>query len=759
MSLDKIQTCFVDEDGRDPNCPIMALAFSKLNKLKIVVATDFDLTRFPKIKKEDLTDEFLGFFSLIVSYAIQAKRGYQIDLGPKQSLPIMPRTDITTIYKNFAKEKLKAQLGEGKCGLRDIVDSVAREKVSDATFKWEVGESSDSESDRKRKRDSQNDALAPSQPRLSKRMARSKLHVGNKWDSRDADVKAGTLEVGTWLDEMEDENEVLAAMDEIVFDGQIGGFGDAMETISGSSKAYPIFEFRDIAAVNGAQIEKKFEDIDKYLKDLKAPARKKARAIPRSIPVTAGMKIFKRDDADLKTCDCVGKKKKTCDNKKCPPLTIKKAGQCIPCGPDEKPNAKQDKCEKKTADGDCSEGQAKDPITDTCRVECKDGEVSNVKGDKCAKDCPQGEKKNANGDRCVVDCPKEQISNSLGDKCATDCPEGEKKNPSGDRCDVECKNGEVPNATNNKCAKDCPTGQKKTAAGDHCEVDCKNGEIPTLASDKCVKECPPPTKKNAKGDKCESPDSDSDDGEKCELPKVKINGKCDLCKPTEKPNAKGDGCEEDKDKTDKRRRRMSFCMTVVALSGADMGLDYTLDGVQDAMGEAVNKWPEGDDLPEPGDIEFGNQNIELPDGLADGTWAERDEQRADWADSHAVDFINWILDVEDQFMAAGDESDGAKLKPKKMRRSPKTTAIARRDHLIEQRSGRLQKRFLFALGRVVARFVTNIFTRGARGARAGATRAGQTVGEGIDKIVKNPAFRDCLKGVAMGLALAQLHGK
>ena len=464
MSLEKFQTCFMDEDRRDRNCPIMALSFSKLNKLYHVRKQDFDLrNRWTKIKEQDVNDEFLGFFSLLISYARAVGRPYNYDLGPKQILPIMPRTDFVTMYKAFVQPKLEAQLKGGDCGLRDIVDSVAGEQVSEHKFKWPTGPDSDDES---MKRDVQSPALSLPNSKLTKR-AKSRLHVDNTWESKGTDVNVGELEVGTWLDELEDGNEVLAAMDEIVFDGQIGGLGNTMESISGSTKGYPIFEFRDIQAVAGDKLDKKFEEIDKYLKDLKPSSKKrKARAEQPSSPAgsQSNQSPQKQADSSDNGCQCSGKRRKNkCERKdKCPPGTVKLLAICKPCGKDEKSNDKGDKCEKVDEKDDCPKGQKRNVAIDKCEIECPNNEISNAAGDKCGKDCPPGQMKNVGGNKCEVDCPQGEISNVAGDKCGKDCPLGQNKNAAGDRCE------------NNSKDKDCPPGQKKNAAGDKCEVDDKD---------------------------------------------------------------------------------------------------------------------------------------------------------------------------------------------------------------------------------------------------------------------------------------------
>ena len=50
-----------------------------------------------EIKDENLTDDVLGFFSLVMSY-VKADWDFGTSGSPKQLTNIMPRTDFTTIY-------------------------------------------------------------------------------------------------------------------------------------------------------------------------------------------------------------------------------------------------------------------------------------------------------------------------------------------------------------------------------------------------------------------------------------------------------------------------------------------------------------------------------------------------------------------------------------------------------------------------------------------------------------------------------------
>lgn len=54
-------------------------------------------------------DDLLGFFSMVLSYAKAAKQ-MDVDTSPKHILPIMPRSDFTTIFSQV-KSQLKPESG------------------------------------------------------------------------------------------------------------------------------------------------------------------------------------------------------------------------------------------------------------------------------------------------------------------------------------------------------------------------------------------------------------------------------------------------------------------------------------------------------------------------------------------------------------------------------------------------------------------------------------------------------------------------
>lgn len=110
-----------------------------LYKDRIKILTKNDFTTFSKIKANDITDEFLGYFSLLTAYCILAESSDPKE-GPKRLLPIMPRTDFVTQYTKFIEPKLKDQLSDKKTSLYDIIEkaSGADSTLARKTFKWNL---------------------------------------------------------------------------------------------------------------------------------------------------------------------------------------------------------------------------------------------------------------------------------------------------------------------------------------------------------------------------------------------------------------------------------------------------------------------------------------------------------------------------------------------------------------------------------------------------------------------------------------------
>ncbi|KAF2177168.1 hypothetical protein K469DRAFT_810131 [Zopfia rhizophila CBS 207.26] len=197
MPLEAILEILSDTKSKTPN-PLASKGALDAPRIKILTKDDFK--SFSKIKANDITDEFLGYFSLLTSYCVLAEFGNPNE-GPKRLIPIMPRTDFVAQYTKFIEPKLKDQLSDGKTSLYDII-----EKVSGAGSTLGKAE----------------------------------------------DLQTGTLEVEKFLNYLQGydkatkktltQMDLVKLMDQTKRHGQIGSLGSKMETILGTSELVPIFE-------------------------------------------------------------------------------------------------------------------------------------------------------------------------------------------------------------------------------------------------------------------------------------------------------------------------------------------------------------------------------------------------------------------------------------------------------------------------------------------------------------------------------------
>ena len=83
--------------GQPPTSPL-------LNANGHVLVTK-DFFKQIQVKPENLKDDVLGFFSLVISY-IKADWDFGTSGSPKQLVNVMPRTDFTTIFTSQMKGKI-----------------------------------------------------------------------------------------------------------------------------------------------------------------------------------------------------------------------------------------------------------------------------------------------------------------------------------------------------------------------------------------------------------------------------------------------------------------------------------------------------------------------------------------------------------------------------------------------------------------------------------------------------------------------------
>ena len=215
---------------------------------KIILVTEDSFKPFLRIRRSDINDEFLGFFSLLVSYCAAASEGDPAH-GPKRGLNIMPRTNFLTMYNIFARDKLQNQFA--LTSLYDVVRVIAALEpgrnidIANMKFKWKS-----------------QDLRNP---------------ISEDWPGKAADMQSGELTVKEFLDTLQGKDtpqlDLLMLMDKMVRHGQIGGLGKRMEGVYGAlDKPAPIFEFRDLANVNRNDLSARMDKFDKQVIALHAKA-------------------------------------------------------------------------------------------------------------------------------------------------------------------------------------------------------------------------------------------------------------------------------------------------------------------------------------------------------------------------------------------------------------------------------------------------------------------------------------------------------
>jgi hypothetical protein len=207
----------------------------------IIILTKADFADFKLIQPADITDDFLGFFSLLTAYCVAAKTAVPKE-GPKSAFSVMPRTDFVTQYTQFVQHKLEKQLES--VSLSEIIEKVSKKgkELAGYQFKWK-----------------------PVKPFVKQPTE------AEKWDGMEKDLDAGTLEVGKFLNYLQGSDkdkkklaqlDLVKIMDSALRHGQIGSLGKKMELILNTQNPAPIFEFRDLDRVLGADLATAMESYE-----------------------------------------------------------------------------------------------------------------------------------------------------------------------------------------------------------------------------------------------------------------------------------------------------------------------------------------------------------------------------------------------------------------------------------------------------------------------------------------------------------------
>ncbi|KAF2279523.1 uncharacterized protein EI97DRAFT_439857 [Westerdykella ornata] len=339
-------------DGEDN----VVLPASRTKTRRLVQVTEEDLEEH-YTDDSTLDDATLGFFSLLMSYVKLATRmdSGNRESGPKQLLFIMPRTSWNKLYELYgtdhdqdesARKRKCKKRRKDKRSLLDIVDDLAKKKgienAGSATFKWHK----------------QNNHRVTTYPGIStsctpqnqvrralEMRANDDVDINTDWPAKDTDVERKELAVETWVKELENGKDVLAVMDRLVWDGQIGGFGSRTEgplTESSSEEELGLFELRDISVFGYGRdsIRTKLLRIEEQIKgwhDANSQARKKRSLLCKKPG-------FENQDCKGNQVPNILGKCEDCEKGFKP---NKQNTKCIPGSPEDNDDGKQGKCKDK----------------------------------------------------------------------------------------------------------------------------------------------------------------------------------------------------------------------------------------------------------------------------------------------------------------------------------------------------------------------------------------------------------------------------
>lgn len=306
---------------------------------------------------EDITSDMLGFYSLLMSYVKIAATMTDADRpnGPKQKLNIMPRTDWKTMYNMYAKEddntrktKCRPKKKNKDQPLLDIVRDLAKKKqipgdIDTATFKWEKVQPIREAGTRGVCANMAGSVTARALQR------RGRADTTSTWSTKNDDIAKKELSVKSWIEGLDSNIDPLSAMDEIVWDGQIGGLGDRLEAplypeAAVDDSKYPLFELRDL---NGGGMDR----VEGFLTEVEVQIKKWHQEPPET---KAGKRVKR---AKAGAC-----KKPEIDNgEKCTGNSALNAQKkCETCAKGTKPNVGNTECVPDVPDNDKEKGKCKD---------------------------------------------------------------------------------------------------------------------------------------------------------------------------------------------------------------------------------------------------------------------------------------------------------------------------------------------------------------------------------------------------------------
>ncbi|KAI0480399.1 hypothetical protein GGR56DRAFT_626001 [Xylariaceae sp. FL0804] len=230
----------------------------------IVVTQDWFQSSPNGLSRKDMTDDVLGFCSLVLSYAKAAKAHGRLgdNQSPKNILTYMPRTNFNEIFKTQVSSKLTGDLFT-------IFNTLAcyKEVRTKKMFsrEWQYTLQLDK------------DYCTGSKKKPTPKSTFRDLAWTHKGDS--VNIKSWIQGIGAG----DGTTDALSALDEGI-DASLGGFGKTQEKMFGSDYSVPIFEFRDLDTISTSKFGNFMATADRAVQDLHREFPHSSQRKKRQIP-------------------------------------------------------------------------------------------------------------------------------------------------------------------------------------------------------------------------------------------------------------------------------------------------------------------------------------------------------------------------------------------------------------------------------------------------------------------------------------------
>ncbi|KAL8747738.1 MAG: hypothetical protein Q9190_000437, partial [Brigantiaea leucoxantha] len=229
------------------------------NRGVVLVTKDFFQSKPNGIDPENVKDDVLGFFSLLLSYVKGASVLPQ-DQSPKNIISIMPRSDWSTLFKQVSS----AVPGD----LYDLVKVLGCYR--------DYGDGAEI--------DTMYCGGTTDKPEPNIKMDGQVFGISSSEESNSCSVEDWVRSIANG-----DSPDKLSEADKLV-DTQVGGLGSALENIVGTTRAVPLFEFRNLDGVPAPRMQDKVTAIETeiqnyYMTSANAPRFVKKRTNSKTVHI------------------------------------------------------------------------------------------------------------------------------------------------------------------------------------------------------------------------------------------------------------------------------------------------------------------------------------------------------------------------------------------------------------------------------------------------------------------------------------------